>query len=78
MPVSRSWLCHHPCVAKPSQVMAKRRVQRGEADARKYGSMHAARELVHGTGDTPSFVDVDPVQVLTYIADDLGFAQVRL
>lgn len=58
--------------------MAKRRVQRGEADARRYGSMQAARDTVHGTGETPSFVDVDPVEVLTYIADDLPFAQVRL
>ena len=32
------------------QVMAKRRVQRGGADERRYPTMQLARELVHGTG----------------------------
>jgi hypothetical protein len=30
--------------------MAKRRVQRGGADERRYPTMQLARELVHGTG----------------------------
>lgn len=32
------------------QVVAKRRVQRGGADERRYPTMQLARELVHGTG----------------------------
>jgi len=39
--------------------------------------VQTARDLVDGTGDTPGFIDVDPAEVLSYIADDLPFAQVR-
>lgn len=39
--------------------------------------MQTARDLVEGTGDTPGFIDVDPAEVLSYIADDLPFAQAR-
>ena len=28
-------------------------------------------------GDTPGYIDINPAEVLTYIADDLTFAQVR-
>lgn len=39
-------------------MVAKRRVQRGEADARRFVSMQTARDLLHGTGDTPAFIDI--------------------
>jgi hypothetical protein len=43
--------------------MAKRRVQRGGADERRYPTMQLARELVHGTGATR--VQVASVRHLT-------------